>query len=82
MDDFRTINVLRDLRNWHPSHDDLVSGLATLASCIKHNQHPLSDACAKACIDALDELAGNVEDDKVSQQKEQAWDDSTQRRTT
>ncbi len=74
-----TPDLLRSVRNWHPSHDDAISLLTGLASCFKHSQNGLGDKCRAMVIDLLDQAADEVEQDKVEQEAEQAWADNNRR---
>lgn len=71
----QTPELLRDLRNWHPSHDDSMSGCAGLASCFKHSETALSDKCRAGVIDLLDQALDLIAEDQIEQQSEQAWID-------
>ena len=68
-----TPDQLRALRNYHPTHAELVDFFAGLASCLKHNETALGEDCKAFLIDQCDECMGQVENDKIEQQTDQDW---------
>ena len=71
----QTDDLLRALRNWHPSHNEMVDFFAGLASAVKSNHHALSLRCSALVIDYCDEATGQIELDLIDQQAEQTWAD-------
>jgi len=70
----KTTDLLTAMRSgWTPSHEELVDFCAGFASFIKHGQHGLSNACKAFLIDQIDECGGQIENDQIEQQSEQAW---------
>ena len=70
----QSTDLLTAMRNgWTPSHDELIDHCAGFASFIKHGQHSLSDSCKAFLIDQMDECSGQIENDKIEQQSEEAW---------
>ena len=54
------------------NHDDICTVLAGLAAWLK-GADVLSAKCSAVLVDAVDEIFGQVEQDKVNQQAEAAW---------
>ena len=65
-------NALRDSKN--ASHDDICTVLAGVAAWLK-NSSALSSKCAATVVDMVDEVFGQIEQDKIDQQAESAWAD-------
>ena len=71
-----TQDVCNVIRAWSmPSHEDWVTVMANLASKVI-TSNALSAVATAVLIDKLDEIVGQVEQDKVDQQEEQMWLDS------
>ena len=71
-----TNDVCNVLRTWAmPSHDDWVAVVANLATKVK-TANALSAAATAVIVDMLDEITGQIEQDKIDQQAEQMWLDS------
>ena len=71
-----TQDVCNTLRYWDtPSHDDLVMVIEGLAAKVQA-ANALSAAGTAIVVDGLDEVVGQIENDKVEQQEEQTpkWD--------
>ena len=71
-----TNDVCNILRTWSmPSHDEWVTVVANLATKAK-TANALSAAATAVIVDMLDEIVGQIEQDKIDQQAEQMWLDS------
>ena len=71
-----TQDVCNVIRAWSmPSHDDLTTVVANLAAKVQ-TPNALSAVCTAVLVDMLDEIVGQVEQDKADQQAEQMWLDS------
>ena len=74
-----TEKLLAGLLYWHPSHNQAIQFLGSLASSFKCNQSALSDKCSAGAIDLLDQISDLIATDQISQQSQQAWDDRPKR---
>ena len=63
-------NALRDDKD--SGHDDICTVLACVAAWLKDSS-ALSTACTTTIVDMLDEVTGQIEQDKIDQQAESAW---------
>jgi|GEM_PF-3588962 len=77
-----TSALLRDLRQWHGDHDEVMSFFNCLISVIDSNEHALSERCRNAISELLCQCADAVQQDKIKQQEETLWEQNKQRRTT
>ena len=69
-------DVCNTLRDWSmPSHDDWTTFIANVASKVQ-TANALSAAATAVIVDMLDEIIGQIEQDKIDQQAEQMWLDS------
>ena len=75
----KTADLLRDLRNWHPDHEELMSFFAGVASMFKTSQTGVGSKCIALVVDFCDEASGCIENDLIEQQSETAWNDRVQR---
>lgn len=73
-------NVMIDaLRNWHPSHLELIEALTVLKQRVKYSDNALGAQCVAFVVDQLEECIGDVELNRLDQIDAQAWDDSKPR---
>ena len=71
-----TQDVCNVIRAWSmPSHDDLTMVVANLATKVQ-TPNALSAVATAVLVDMLDDVVGQIEQDKVDQQAEQMWIDS------
>ena len=71
-----TQDVCNVIRAWSmPSHDDWVEVTSNLAAKAQ-TPNALSAVATAVLVDMLDEVVGQIEQDKVDQQAEQMWLDS------
>ena len=71
-----TQDICNTLRFWQsPTHDDWVTFIANVASKVQ-TANALSGAATAVIVDMLDEITGQIEQDKIDQQAEQMWLDS------
>ena len=68
-----TNDLLRALRNWHPSHHEMLEFFACTAAAIKNGENGLTDKCRAVVVDYCDEATGQIENDLIEQQEETAW---------
>ena len=61
-------------------HEDVITMLACFASMVQ-KPSAMGDKCTRVIVDMLDEVLGQVDQDKCEQQAEQMWIDSKQART-
>lgn len=73
--------VLTALRTCHPDHEELIVLLDGVSARINWGENPLNSKCRAIVIDLLDQASEAVSADLKQQKKEQALDDSKQRRT-
>ena len=71
----KTSDLLNALRNWHPDHNDAQSFFDGIASCVKYGETGLSARCTAIVIDLCSEASSQIENDRIEQQSEQAWND-------
>ena len=64
-------NAMRE--NPADSHDDLHIVLACLAAMVKRPMSALSDKAKAIVVDMIDEITGQVENDKIEQHFEADW---------
>ena len=69
----QTDDLMRALRNWHPSHNEMVQFCAVANSATRANQIGLSEKCRSEVADLFDQIAMSVESDLIDQQSEQTW---------
>ena len=65
------------------SHDDMITMLACFAAMVQQPEHALSSECQATIVDMLDEVTGQIEQDKIDQETASAWagrDDSWMQR--
>jgi len=63
-------NALRNSKN--ASHDDICTVLAGVAAWLKDSS-ALSGSCATTVVDMVDEVFGQIEQDKIDMQAESAF---------
>ena len=60
------------------SHDDLVTMLSCFTALVQ-KPSALTDKCTNVIVDMLDEVLGQIDQDKCEQQAEQMWADTNKR---
>ena len=60
------------------SHDDMTTMLACFAAMVQ-KPSAMGDKCTRVIVDMLDEVTGQIEQDKIDQQAEAMWADTNQR---
>lgn len=78
----KTPDLLNALRNWHPTHGEVIELLQGVASAIKHSHNALSDSCRNVVVDYCDEATGQIDQDEIDQRSDKFAqpDDSWMRR--
>lgn len=72
-------DICSAMRNVRPlSHDDMQSLIANFAAMVQRPS-ALGDKCSRIVVDMLDEVLGQVDQDKCQQQAEAMWADTNQR---
>ena len=69
----RTPVLLMALRNWHPSHDELIDVLTALVQRVNFSDNALNSKCRASVVDQLLVSVADVEDDRLKQVEEQEW---------
>lgn len=60
------------------SHDDITTMLACFAAMVK-KPSALSDKCTRVIVDALDDLIGDIDGDRLDQLAQEMWADTNRR---
>ena len=76
-----TINddLLRALKNWHPTLDEAKIFFACVANVIDGGQAGFGAKCRRVVVDLCDQAYEEIDLEEIEQQEEQEWNERVQR---